>query len=101
MFKDPATLREAERVSQAMFQDLETIRGIAKFQSARAKMTKEEKADGIDDIRKQLGHPPRNRGKPESPYEADTTKEADMTKQASAPSPGADACLVMSASNPN
>ena len=71
-----------------MFKDPETIRGIAKFQAARAKMTEEEKADEIYDIRKQLGHPLRKRGKPESPYEADTTEEADMTKQESATAPG-------------
>ena len=88
MFKDPATLTEAERASQAMFKDPETIRGIAKFQAARANMTEEEKAEEIDDILKQVGMPPRKRGKPESPYEADTTEEADMTEQAAAPAPG-------------
>ena len=31
---------------------------------------------------------PRKRGKPESPYEADTAEEADMTNQAAAPAPG-------------
>ena len=45
MFKDPATMTEAKRESQAMFKDPETIRGIAKFQAARAKMTEEEKLD--------------------------------------------------------
>ena len=88
MFKDPATLTEAERASRAMFKDPETIRGIAKFQAARAKMNKEEKAEEIDDIRKQVGIPPRKRGKPEIPYEAETTKEADMTEQSAAPAPG-------------
>ena len=73
MFKDPATLTEAERASQEMFKDPETIRGISKFQAARAKMTDEEKAEEVDGIRKQLGTLPRKRGKPESPYEADTT----------------------------
>ena len=71
-----------------MFKDPETIRGIAKFQAAHAKMTKEEKAEEIDNIRKQVGMPPGKRDKPESPYEADTTKKADMTKQAAAPDPG-------------
>ena len=73
MFKDPATLTEAERASQAMFKDPETIRGISKFQAARAKMTDEEKAEEVDGIRKQLGMLPKKRGKPKSPYEADTT----------------------------
>ena len=49
---------------------------------------KEEKAEKIYDIRKQVGMPPRKRGKPESPYEVDTTEEADMTEQAAAPAPG-------------
>ena len=31
---------------------------------------------------------PRKRDKPESPYEVDTTEEADMTDQAAAPAPG-------------
>ena len=44
MFQDPATLTEAERASQAMFKDPETIKGIAKLQATRAKMTEEEKA---------------------------------------------------------
>ena len=88
MFKDPATLTEAERASQAMFKDPETIRGIAKFQAACAKTTKEEIAEEIDDIYKQVGKPQRKRGKPESPYEADTTEETYMTNQAAAPAPG-------------
>ena len=71
-----------------MFKDPETIRGIAKFQAARVKMTKEDKAEEIDDIRKQVGMPPRKRGKPKSPYEADTTEESDMTEQVAAPAPG-------------
>ena len=71
-----------------MFKYPDTIIGIAKFQAARAKITEEEKAEEIDDIRKQVGMPPRKRGKPESPYEAETTEEADVTKQAAAPDPG-------------
>ena len=30
----------------------------------------------------------KKRGKPKSPFEADTTKETDLTKQAAAPDPG-------------
>ena len=70
-----------------MIQDTETIKGIAKFQAAHAKMTEEEKADEIDDVRKQLGRLPMKRNKPESPYEVDTTEEAEMTEQAAAPAP--------------
>ena len=62
MFKDPATLTEAKRASQAMFKDPETIIGIAKFQDTRAKITEEEKAEEIDNIRKKLGRFPRKRG---------------------------------------
>ena len=80
MFQDSETLTEAERASQEMFKDTETIKSIAKFQAARAKMTEEEKADEIDDVRKRLGRLPRKRDNPESPYEVDTTEEADMTK---------------------
>ena len=39
-------------------------------------------------MRKQLGRRPRKRGKPKSPYEDDTTEEADMTNQEDAPAPG-------------
>ena len=53
---------EAKRASQAMFKNPETIKGIAKFQSACAKMTEEEKAEEIDNIRKKLGRFPRKRG---------------------------------------
>ena len=88
MFKYPATLTEDERASQEIFKDTETIRGIAKFQAACAKMTDEEKAEEVDGICKQLGMLPRKRGKPESPYEADTTEKADMNEQAAAPTPG-------------
>ena len=75
MFKAPATLTEAERASQAMFKDPETIRGKSKFQAARANMADEEKTEELDGMRKQLGMLMRKRGKPESPYEADTTEE--------------------------
>ena len=58
-------------------------------------MTEEEKSDEVDGIRKQLGMLPRavsmtakKRGKPKSPYEADTTEEADMTEQAAAHASG-------------
>ena len=71
-----------------MFKYPDTIRGISKFQASRAKMNDEEKAEEVDGIRKQLGMLPRKRGKPESPYEADTTEETDMTEQAAAPAPG-------------
>ena len=50
-------------------------------------MTKEEKADEIDDIRKKFGRLPRKREKPKIPYEVDTTEEADMTEQADATAP--------------
>ena len=72
--KGSKKLTDAERASQVMFQDPETIKGIAKFQAARAKMTKEEKADEIDDVRKQLGRLQSKRKKPEGPYEVDTTE---------------------------
>ena len=88
MFQDPEKLTDAERSSQEMFKYPETIKSIAKFQSAPAKMTEEEKADEIYDVRKRLGRLPRKRDKLKSPYEADTTEEADMTKQVAAPAPG-------------
>ena len=56
-----------------MFQDPETIKGIAKFQAARVKMTDEEKAEEVDDVRKRLVMLP-NKRKPGGPYEVDTTK---------------------------
>ena len=81
MFKDPATLTEAKRASQEFFKDPETIKGIDKCQAARAKMTEEEKEEEVDGIHQQLGMLPRavsmtakKRGKPESPYGADTTE---------------------------
>ena len=50
-------------------------------------MTEEEKEVEVDSIRQQLGMltkavitTAKKRGKSESPYEADTTKEADLTK---------------------
>ena len=88
MFQYPETMTEAERASKAMFKDQETIKSIAKFQAARAKMTEVEKADEIDDVRKQLGRLPRKRGKPEIPYEVDTTEGADTTEQEAAPAQG-------------
>ena len=61
---------------------------IAKFAFAREKMTDEERQAEIASVRKQLGILPR---KPpdvdEGPYEAETTKETDMTEQAAAPTP--------------
>ena len=61
---------------------------IAKFAAARENMTDEERQAEIDSVRKQLGILPR---KPpdldEGPYEADMTKETDMTEQATAPTP--------------
>ena len=79
---------DTKRASQVMFQDPETIKSIAKFQAARAKMTEEDKADETDDVGKQLGRLPSKRNKLESPYEVDTTEEADMNDQADAPAPG-------------
>ena len=68
---------------------------VAKFQDARAKITDEEKSEEIASIHKQLGILPRKKKKPdmkpqvvaEDPYKVDTTKEANMTKQAAAPAP--------------
>ena len=81
--KGSKKLTDDDRTTQiAGFQDLE----IAKFQVARAKMTNEEKAEEVDDVRKLLGMLPRKR-KPKGPYEVDTTEEADMTEQVAAPAP--------------
>ena len=95
MFKDPATLIEAERVSRAFFNNPETIKGIEECQAARVKMTKEEKESEVDSLRQRMGMLPKavsmtakKRGKPKSPYEADTTEEADLTEQAADPAPG-------------
>ena len=86
--KGSKKLTDAERASQiAVYADPEAKKSIAKFQAARAKMTKEEKADEIDDIRKKFGRLPRKREKPKIPYEVDTTEEADMTEQADATAP--------------
>ena len=61
---------------------------IAKFAAAREKMTDEERQAEIASVRKQLGILPRKPpGVDEGPYEADTTEETDMTKQAAAPTP--------------
>ena len=43
--KGSKKLADDETASQEMFKYPETIRGIAKFQAARAKMTEEEKAE--------------------------------------------------------
>ena len=87
MRKGLKKLTDDQRATQiAMFQDPETIKGIAKFQAARVKMTDEEKSEEVDDAHKRLGMLPKRR-KPKGPYEVDTTKEADMTEQAAAPAP--------------
>ena len=62
-----------------MFQDPETIKGTSKFQAALAKMTDEEKAEEVDDVRKRLGRLLKRR-KPEVPYEIERTGETNMTK---------------------
>ena len=80
--KGSKKLTDDYRATQiAGFQDPE----VAKFQAARAKMTDEEKVEEIDGVQKQLGILRRKKKKPDGPYEVDTTKEADMTKQAAAP----------------
>ena len=77
-----------DRATQiAGFLGPEAAKDIAKFQAARAKMTDEEKAEEVDDVRKQLVMLMRKKKKPEGPYEVDKTEEADMTKQADAPAP--------------
>ena len=74
MFKDPATLMEAERQSQAFFNTLERIKGIQDAQAARAKMTKEEIEAQVDSLRQNMGLLPKDvmmamkkRGKPKGP----------------------------------
>ena len=85
--KGSKKLTDAERASRiAVYAYPEAKKEIAKFQTARAKMTKEEKADEVDDVHKRLGMPPKRR-KPKGPYEVDTTKETDMTEEAAAPTP--------------
>ena len=99
MFKDPATLTEAERQSQAFFNNTERIQGIQDSQAARANITKEEIEAQVDSLRQNMGLLPKDvvmamkkKGKPKGPYksiyEADTTKETAVTKQAAAPAPG-------------
>ena len=59
---------------------------IAKFSAAREKMINEERQAEIASVRKQLGILPRKSPDvDEGTYEADTTKETDMTEQAAAP----------------
>ena len=88
--KGSKKLADDDRADQiAGFQAAE----IAKFAPGCAKMTNEEKEDEIASVRKQLGILPRKppNVKPpdvdEGPYEVDTTKETEMTKQAAAPTP--------------
>ena len=50
MFKDPATLTEAERQSQALFNTPERIKGIQDCQAARVKITKEDKEAEVDSL---------------------------------------------------
>ena len=99
MFKDPATLTEAERQSQAFFNTPERIKGIGDAQAKRVKMTEEEKEEEVDSIRQSMGMllkavimAMKKRGKPKGPYksiyEADTTRETALTEQAAAPDPG-------------
>ena len=45
IFKDPATLTEAERQSQELFNTPERIQGIRDAQKRRAKMTEVERAE--------------------------------------------------------
>ena len=59
MFKDPATLTEAERQSQAFFNTAERIKGIQDAQLERAKMTEEEKEEEVDSIRQSMGMLPK------------------------------------------
>ena len=77
---------DARATKVSGFQDPEVIKGISKFQDARANMTNEEKAEEVDDVRKRLGILTRKK-KPEGPYEVDTTEESDMTEQTAAPAP--------------
>ena len=95
MSKYPATMAEAERQSQEFFNNQERIKGIQNAQAARANMTKEEKEEEVDRLCQKMGMllkavsmTLKKRGKPKSPYEADTTKKIDLTKQAAAPAPG-------------
>ena len=61
---------------------------IPEFDDAREKMTEEERQSEIAEVRKELGILPRKLlDVDEGPYEADTTKETDTTKQAAAPTP--------------
>ena len=55
MFKDPSTLTEAERASQAFFNTPERIKGIQDAQVAHAKMTEEEKEAEVDSICQNMG----------------------------------------------
>ena len=91
MFKDPATLTEAERQSHAFFNTPERIKVIQDAQAARAKMTEEEKEEEVENMRLSMVMLPKavmiamkKRGKPKGPYksiyEADMTEETDLTK---------------------
>ena len=95
MFKDPTTLTEAERQSQAFFNTPKRIKGIQDAQYAHTKMTEEEKEAEVDSLRQKMGMLPKavsmamkKRGKPKSPYEADRNEETDLTKQEAATVPG-------------
>ena len=66
--KGSKKLTDDQRANQiAVFQDPETIKGIAKFQAAHAKMNDEEKAEEVDDINKRFGMLPMKKKKPKAP----------------------------------
>ena len=77
IFKDPATLTEAERQSHELFNTPERIKGTQDAQAARAKMTKEEKEEELENMRLSMGMLPKaimlamkKRGKPKDPYKS-------------------------------
>ena len=85
IFKDPATLTEAGRQSQEFFNTPERIKGIQDAQAPRAKMTKEEKEEELENMRPSMGMLPKaimletkKRSKPKGPYKS--IYEADMTE---------------------
>ena len=55
IFKDPATLTEAERQSQEFFNTPERIKGIQDALAARAKMTEEERDEELEKMRLSMG----------------------------------------------
>ena len=98
IFKDPATLTEAGRKSQELFNTPERIKDIRDAQARRAKMTKEERDEDLEKTRLSMGlllkdimlemrKRDKQRGKRNCPYISLYNEAAALAFQAPVPDP--------------